>query len=315
MIKEYIDGQSIVKDMLTSSYHKNRLTHAYIFNGPLGVGKKEMALYMASLMYCKEPNVCYECDNCKQIFSLKHPNIYEIYPNNNIISVSQIEALQDEFFKTSLVSGPRFYIIHDASLMNVYAQNKLLKFIEEPINKNTYGILLTTDYSNLLPTIISRCGVINFKHMDKVSLFNKLIESNFSKDKADIIKELVNNLEDANKIYNDQSYMNIIDISKSYLSIKHDTERALYFLKNNDILIDIDNMKKYLDILILLFEDLLLDSPIRFKTLETLFKNYKKNHNINIIKKNLELLLLSRKMVDARVNTKNIALNLFANLK
>lgn len=312
MINDYIEAQTDIKRMLEASYHNNRLTHAYIFSGENGVGKKEMALYFAAMLYSDEDNV-YDTAAAKQIFKHEHPNVYEIAPDGNSIKKGQIVALQEEFSKTSLVDGPRVYIIEDADKMNVSSANSLLKFIEEPNGKEVYAILLTTDITNMLPTIISRCGHVHFKSMPKSVLYDMLIDNNVSDSDAALAKELTNNIDEALEIIASERFSIVKGLIEDFLEIKSSYDSVIYLRKNiNDLSIS-NVLKEFLELLALVYEDMLYLEPIRFIYLKDKMNKYKEIHK-DKIKGELELILDLRKKLDSNVLAKNIITNLFVNL-
>lgn len=119
---DLISEQADIKRILLNTKKKNRLSHAYIFEGPAGVGKREMAYYFAMMLYCKEDEPCMKCEACHQILNNEHLNVYVISSDSKIIKKEQIVGLQEEFSRTSNVSGPRIYIILDADKMNQNSQ-------------------------------------------------------------------------------------------------------------------------------------------------------------------------------------------------
>ncbi len=312
MIKDYIDAQENIKKLLLNLNHNNRLTHAYIFSGEKGVGKKEMALYFAAMLYCKEEEPCFSCQNCKQIFALEHPNVYHIAPDGNSIKKSQIESLQIEFSKTSLVKGPRVYIIEDAYKMNASSANSLLKFIEEPTGVETYAILLCDDITNLLPTIVSRCGHIHFKSLEKNVLLRMLVDNGITNEDAEILKELTNNIDEAIKLSNSDDFISIKSLIEEFLDIKDSKDGIVYLRKNLDMLSN--KIKLFLELLALLYEDLLHENPIRFPYLTSKMTIYKSNRNKSKIMSDLEIILNLKKRLDSNVIARNILTNLFLEL-
>ena len=130
--------------MLKKAKANGRLSHAYLFYGEDGTGKKEMAYALAALLYCPNGG-CLECDTCKTILTGNHMNVdyIGIQTDKKLISKEQVNDLQEEFAKTSLVEGTRIYIVDGIDTASSAAQNSLLKFIEEPINKTpTVGIFI-----------------------------------------------------------------------------------------------------------------------------------------------------------------------------
>ena len=143
-IKRVVKTQDKIFNMLKKAKANNRLSHAYLFYGEEGTGKKEMAYALAALLYCPNGG-CLECEVCKTILTGNHMNVdyIGIAENKKLISKEQVNELQEEFAKTSLVEGTRIYIVDGIDTASSAAQNSLLKFIEEPINKTpTVGIFM-----------------------------------------------------------------------------------------------------------------------------------------------------------------------------
>src|SRR5690625_728953 len=129
-----------------------------------------------------ETTPCLSCVQCKRIQSGNHPDVHMIEPDGQSIKKEQIHFLQKEFTYSGLESNKKVYIISEAEKMTTIAQNRLLKFIEEP-NRETVAILLTDHLGGMLETIISRCQRIPFNTLstdDVVLQFQKegLSESN-----------------------------------------------------------------------------------------------------------------------------------------
>ena len=174
-LKLVVQNQNRIFEMLKNSYKNDRLSHAYLFYGDNGVGKKEMAYALACIINCND--ACLECETCQSIIEGNHMNVeyIGIEENKTMISKDQITDLQENFSKTSLVEGTRIYIVDGIDTASSQAQNSLLKFIEEPINNTpTIGIFIATELSNVVSTIISRCSLIHFKALSNDLLFNMI---------------------------------------------------------------------------------------------------------------------------------------------
>jgi DNA polymerase-3 subunit delta' len=154
--------------LLTNAYQKNKLVHAYLFEGNEGTGLKELAEYFSMLLLCEneEKHPCYKCNSCKRVLDHTHTNLIWIEPSNDAISKDKIESLIHEFSMTSLEGGNQISIIMDADKLNSSASNALLKFLEEP-KDNHYAILITTNKNRILPTIVSRAQVLHFKPLSE----------------------------------------------------------------------------------------------------------------------------------------------------
>ena len=168
-VKRAVENQIGILNMLRTAKSQNRMSHAYLFYGEEGTGKKEMAYALACLLYCPNGGDL-TCDTCKTILEGNHMNVdyIGIMDDKTKISKEQITSLQDEFSKTSLVEGTRIYIIDGIDTATAAAQNSLLKFIEEPINQTpTVGIFLANELSNVVNTIQSRCILEHFPSISK----------------------------------------------------------------------------------------------------------------------------------------------------
>lgn len=168
-VKRAVENQIVIFNMLKCAKAQNRMSHAYLFYGDKGTGKKEMAYALSCLLYCPNGGDL-TCDVCKTILDGNHMNVeyIGILEDKTKISKEQITSLQDEFSKTSLVDGTRIYIIDGIDTATQAAQNSLLKFIEEPVNQTpTVGIFLANELSNVVNTIQSRCILEHFPAIPK----------------------------------------------------------------------------------------------------------------------------------------------------
>ena len=245
MIKHAIETQKPIIDMLKESFNKGRLSHAYLFNGEEGSERLGLALYFASMLYC--PDVCLECKNCKDIQSFNHLNVIYIdkLPGKSEIITQQIEDLKDELSKTSLLDGPRVYIINDADKMNSSCSNKLLKFIEEPFD-DTYAILLTTNKDAILQTIKSRCQVINLLPMNKEELKDNLINEGIDLENALILSNIYDSVPSAKEALESEAYARSIKASKNITEmLSRNFPNTTIYMKND---LDYFSSKEVIDI-------------------------------------------------------------------
>jgi len=256
--KEYIKDQPKVVKMLMNSYHKNRLSHAYLFEGEKGTKKKEIALEFAKLLYCETDNACGNCINCLRIEHNNHPNVLLIEPDNNTIKKEQILYLQQEYSKTNLEPGPKVYIIEHIDKMSNNAANSILKFIEEP-QSDTYTILITDNIHQILKTIVSRCQVLNFQPIPKLEIVNALIENQIDPYIASICAHLTNDLDQAIKIGTDERIKDVIDIVKKISEGILNKNKDLILIAE-DFEIDLHKdrwvLEYFLDILLMYMRDI-----------------------------------------------------------
>lgn len=143
---------------------KGRLHHAYLFLGPEGVGKRTLGLSLAQAIHCKETEneACGECPNCSRIQTGNHPDVRIIEPaaGKKEIGIRQIREMEKEL-NLRAFSGKKIAIIDPAHLMNMSAQNALLKTLEEP-PRDCLLILVASNAGGLLSTLRSRCLRISF---------------------------------------------------------------------------------------------------------------------------------------------------------
>ena len=161
-----IIGQEQIKEHLRNALITDKVSHAYIINGEKSSGKEFIAKVFAMALQCEKggEEPCQECHSCKQALSGNHPDIIRvIHEKPNTISVDDIRAQVNNDVGIKPYSGSRkIYIINEAEKMTPQAQNALLKTLEEP---PAYAVilLLTANVNSLLPTILSRCVVLNMK--------------------------------------------------------------------------------------------------------------------------------------------------------
>lgn len=161
-----IIGQEQLKEHLQSAISMNKVSHAYIINGERSSGKEFIAKVFAATLQCEKGGVepCMECHSCKQALSANQPDIIFItHEKPNTISVEDIRAQINNDIVIKPYSSPRkIYIINEGEKMTVQAQNALLKTLEEP-PEYAVILILTSNVDTLLPTILSRCVVLNMK--------------------------------------------------------------------------------------------------------------------------------------------------------
>ncbi len=157
-------GQQKAKKIVSRMYHSGRLSHAYLFRGPDGVGKRLCANLFAAHLNCENPAAdggCGECSSCRKYLSGNHPDITVIGPENGTIKIDRIRELCRSLTYPPYESAIRVVVLEDIHTMRLEAANSLLKTLEEPPENNV--LILTAEVSrDILPTIISRCQIVPF---------------------------------------------------------------------------------------------------------------------------------------------------------
>lgn len=163
-----IIGHHTVVEFLKRALANLRVTHAYLFAGPKGIGKEFTAIQLAKALNCLEESAdsCGQCRSCRKFASGNHPDFKIIRPIENSITIEQIRGLQKDLVYKPYESEWKIYIIDNADLMTLEAANSLLKTLEEPPHYAVI-IMITSRKDGLLPTIISRCQLLQFHKLPK----------------------------------------------------------------------------------------------------------------------------------------------------
>ena len=165
--KDVVGHRDII-GYIQDAVQQNKVSHAYILNGQRGSGKKMLAKLFATTLQCEtgKSEPCNECRSCIQANNGNHPDIITVkHEKPGSISVDDIRSQVNGDIMIKPYSSPyKIYIIPEADLLTVQAQNALLKTIEEPPE---YAIifLLTENADSLLPTIRSRCVMLKLRNI------------------------------------------------------------------------------------------------------------------------------------------------------
>lgn len=159
--------------LLSEQYNNATLPHAILISGIFGSGKLELAQWLVQLLNCKQPisvvdnnqmllKGCGHCKSCLLLSSNTFPDHLNLVAQKNSLGVDDVRYANSFLQKTAYLGQYKTVLIDNAQTMTHAAMNALLKTLEEPSDKSII-ILLTTDNDLLLPTIISRCRVLNIK--------------------------------------------------------------------------------------------------------------------------------------------------------
>lgn len=196
-----IPGQERAKRLLQNGLRTDRLSHAYIFAGPRGSGRKETARVFVAALFCMEQSddACGECLACRKLAHGNHPDLYWIEPDGASIKIDQIRELQQQFAYRSSSSGPKVFIIQEAERMTIQAANSLLKFLEEP-QSPAIGILIAENGQALLPTIQSRAQWVQFYPVPPEQMKQKLLAEGLTPELVHVAVQLAAGVEAARSL-------------------------------------------------------------------------------------------------------------------
>jgi len=258
-----IIGQEQMKEHLMNTLSAGKVSHAYIIHGERSSGKEFIARVFAMALQCEGEGVkpCQACHSCKQALSDNQPDIIRVmHEKPNTISVDDIRAQVNNDVGIKPYSSPyKVYLINEAEKMTVQAQNALLKTLEEP---PAYAviILLTSNVTSLLPTILSRCVVLNMKPVPDELVKKYLMEELHTPDyKAEVCVAFARgNIGRAKALASSEEFENVKQEALSLLKYIRDMElgEIIASIKRiNEYKLEVGD---YLDICGIWYRDVLL---------------------------------------------------------
>ncbi len=166
--------------ILKKALLNNKVAHSFLFAGPEGVGKRLAAISLAKSLNCSASadDFCGICQNCRDIDNSSYSDIFMVEPREpeskggdvdhetGIIKIDAVRDVQQRLSYRAVRGGKKICIVDGAEKMNKEAQNAFLKTLEEP-PPDSVIILVVSNGTALLPTIISRCQRINFRPLPK----------------------------------------------------------------------------------------------------------------------------------------------------
>lgn len=308
-----IIGHGNIIDFLQKAVDADKMSHAYILNGEKGCGKKKIADALSLAIQCENSNVdgCKECHSCKQVLSKSHPDV--IYFNREKETTIGVDEIREQINNTVSIkpysSKYKIYIIEDAHLMTVQAQNSLLKTIEEP-PEYVIILLLTSNRQKLLLTIQSRCVILNLRPVNESKIKNYLMEEYQIPDyKADVCAA-----------FSQGNVGRAIKLAKSddFNELKNMALRLVRNIKTMEIYEMVDyiramqenkvSISEYLDLLLVWYRDVLMfktttdANRLIFKEEITEITKQASEFSYEGIEKVIEAIKIGKARIEARVN-------------
>lgn len=260
--KDVVGHKDIIR-YIQNAVTEDKVSHAYILNGERGAGKKLLAALFAETLLCekKGPEPCGKCHSCIQAESGNHPDIIRVtHEKPGSIAVDDIREQVNQTVAVKPYQGAyKVYIIPEADLMTVQAQNALLKTIEEP-PEYVVILLLTENADQLLPTINSRCVMLKLRNIKDKLIKRYLMEKLEVPDyKADICTAFAQgNMGRAIMLANSEHFNEIREEAIQLLKYVHEMEIEEIIEAVNHITTYKLEINDYLDILMVWYRDMLM---------------------------------------------------------
>lgn len=203
MTFEHIPGQERIKSLLQAAVRNDSLSHAYLFEGPIGTGRRAMARALAQVLFCTErgegTSACGACPDCRKLLHGNHTDFIWVQAEGASVKIDQVRELQKEFAYRSSAAHPRVYVIEGAERLTTQAANALLKFLEEPAG-NSIAILLAENGQALLPTILSRVQRLTFQPLPSEEMERTLLAEGLQAPLVRLAVRLASGLETAREL-------------------------------------------------------------------------------------------------------------------
>ena len=289
------------------------LKHAYLFEGLAGVGKLEMSRYIAKRRFCPNQDQgqpCQVCPTCLRIDQGQHPDVVEIAPEGKgrSIRVDRVRQVKDALSKSGVESQKKMIILNQADKMTHSAANSLLKFLEDPAGDVTI-FLLVASRQNLLPTIVSRCQVIQFAKQDLKTRIMDLVEAGLSQEEAHLASHLTQDLDLAKSLIEEDDLLSVSQKIWQWFSYLMNQDDLAFILVQRDLMAfiqDRDDCQMVCDLILYLFQDLLhlhyhLDSPACYVGHESDLRYFMDRLSIKQVSYAMQATLQAKREVDHNV--------------
>lgn len=212
--------------------------------------------FLAMSLICDETLACMKCNDCRKVLENKYGDILKFNGKDISIKKGDIELIQNTFKKSSLEGKAKIYIIENIEYSTKEAMNTLLKMLEEP-EDGIYALFTAQNINRVLPTILSRCQIIDIKPDSKEIIVKQLKNENIPDDAANILSFLTVDINEARELYDERfefmqvQVINFIEdlyFKRNNLIINTQTNLLKKYKERNDI-------KLFLNMLVLAMKD------------------------------------------------------------
>jgi len=302
MIKDYLkENQPLFYRIIENEFNLKKIPHAFLL---VGNNTDQPLQFLTMSLICNETLACEQCIDCQKVLNHQYADIIEIDGEEESIKKKHIENIQETFKKSSLEGKAKVYILKNVEKTTKEAMNALLKILEEP-TEGIYAIFTTKNINRILPTIISRCQVIELKPDNKETIKNSLIEKGYEKEKASLLSQFIKTDEELKEMDLDKfdnitlqavNFIEDLFLYKENLIIN----TQIHMLKDYK---DKQDIRLFINLIILGLKDMFHvkhnETPVYCEHVD--FFNSLHYNNDDIIKK-IEILLETLYLLDTNVN-------------
>jgi DNA polymerase-3 subunit delta' len=304
-----IKGQNRAIDFLKSSITNGKVSHAYLFTGPSGIGRKLTAVNFAKALNCpdiKDGESCDICSQCKKIDSSNHPDVLISSParEDSSFGIDKVRSITRDAGLRPYEGRKKVYILDSADSMTQEAQNALLKTLEEPPSDSVL-ILIADDVNAMFPTIQSRAKRVRFFPLASEDIRDLLMNNyKVDRERADILSRISSGMFGEAIKYNDEALFSkrnrIIDGVRSGAILDGDFDN----LSKSDLRIALNVMLTwYRDILIVKAGADTASAVVNIDKLEPIRFEAKRS-SFSVLNNIINQIILTRSFLEQNINPK-----------
>ncbi|HZK25212.1 MAG TPA: DNA polymerase III subunit delta' [Oscillospiraceae bacterium] len=171
MIWNTIYGRQELVQTLQGAIEAEQIAHAYLFYGPVGIGKKTIAQVLATALNCTGAarNGCGTCESCRKAQNGTHPDLHWLRPEGKSLKIEQIRQLKKNAYLKPREGNYQIFILEQADALTAEAANSLLKVLEEPPRGSLF--ILLAEHPSMLPaTVVSRCQLFVVPRLNQANI-------------------------------------------------------------------------------------------------------------------------------------------------
>lgn len=252
-MREYLKKSANFYNLINNEFSQEKIPHAFLL---VGNNTEKPLNFLAMSLICDETLACMKCNDCRKVLENKYGDILKFNGKDISIKKGDIELIQNTFKKSSLEGKAKIYIIENIEYSTKEAMNTLLKMLEEP-EDGIYALFTAQNINRVLPTILSRCQIIDIKPDSKEIIVKQLKNENIPDDAANILSFLTVDINEARELYDERfefmqvQVINFIEdlyFKRNNLIINTQTNLLKKYKERNDI-------KLFLNMLVLAMKD------------------------------------------------------------